>query len=584
MQEAFAKLFTTGDTSQTIALAIILLLTFLLGMLVWALLMHFPKTRALKKANKGLEHENALLKKENKDYSERYTVVNAKLSQTTDNLQTVEASLNEKIKKVETQEKTLKEQGEQLELHKNATRNAKEDNVELQKEYAKLSGAHKANKELLEEQKTLVEELKGIIEDEEKEKSSLKKDYKQLEEKDAAIEHKFAKTSEDLVATKETVELLKKDLEEALQQKAELKKMLNNLEETEALANVDDNDIKTQLVGLKSHVKDLETENAELMERLAPYLKKEKEQEKEKEELDQLMLDLLVEAETNMDKDGFFSDYEEEDLIEDKMYLVNALKEVEAVNGEAEAVAEVEVTVEEDLLMNDAMEQVTVAMNMQGFYGDIEEAVLVDDGSPELPDEALMEKHLTEVETLTKDALFFQEETTTEGFVEDEAFLENQLKELNAVEATAEKVETVTLEAEEDQAMESALGMAIAAMQVEGLYAPIDSEKLMGTDEDDSLDNEDGSYSLELEEAVRSEIGRSIPTAEAANKDDLKRIDGVGMFIEQRLNEMGIYTFEQIGAFDANLVAKLGAALGFSEQTISRDRWVEQARDFLTES
>lgn len=581
MQEAFAKLFTTGDTSQTLALIIILLLTFLLGMLVWALLAHFPKTRALKKANKGLEDENTVLKKENKDYSERYTVVNAKLGQTTDSLQTAEASLKEKMRKIAAQEKNLKEQGEQLELHKNATRNAKEDNVELQKEYTKVAAEHKANEILLVEQKSLVEELKGIIEEEEKEKSALKKDYKQLQEKGTATEGKISQANKELTAAREAIELLKKDLDEALQQKAELKKMLNNLEQTEALADVDDNNIKMQLVGLKSHVKDLETENAELMERLAPYLKKEEDEEKEQENLEQLMVDLLVEAETNMDKEGFFIDYEEDDLIADKMYLVNALKEVEPIEAD-HATTEIEpIPLEEDLLLDDAVEQAAVAMKMQGFYGDVEEAVLVDDGAPELSDDDLMDKHLGAVEVLTKDALFFKEETTTEGFVEDEAFLETQLETLKAVEEAAVATEAVVLKEEEAQSMETALGMAMAAMQVEGLYAPIDSEKLLGTDEMEPLDNEERSHSLALEEAVRREIGRSIPMAEPNAKNDLKQIDGIGMFVEQRLNEMGIYTFEQVAAFDAALVATLGAALGFSAETITRDRWVEQAHALL---
>ena len=58
----------------------------------------------------------------------------------------------------------------------------------------------------------------------------------------------------------------------------------------------------------------------------------------------------------------------------------------------------------------------------------------------------------------------------------------------------------------------------------------------------------------------------------------LKKIDGIGMFLEQRLNQLEIYTYKQISQFDEAFIAKLGAALGFSEQTIGRDEWVKQAR------
>ena len=51
MQDAFIKFFTTGDTTQTVVFVILLLISFLLGMLVWALLAHFPASRKLKAEN-----------------------------------------------------------------------------------------------------------------------------------------------------------------------------------------------------------------------------------------------------------------------------------------------------------------------------------------------------------------------------------------------------------------------------------------------------------------------------------------------------------------------------------------------------
>lgn len=60
--------------------------------------------------------------------------------------------------------------------------------------------------------------------------------------------------------------------------------------------------------------------------------------------------------------------------------------------------------------------------------------------------------------------------------------------------------------------------------------------------------------------------------------DDLKQISGIANVLEQRLNGLGIYTFQQIMNWDENEVAEFSALLAFGNR-ISRDRWVEQARE-----
>ena len=40
------------------------------------------------------------------------------------------------------------------------------------------------------------------------------------------------------------------------------------------------------------------------------------------------------------------------------------------------------------------------------------------------------------------------------------------------------------------------------------------------------------------------------------NADDLKVISGVGPFIEEKLNSLGIYTYEQVGSFDKKMLIK----------------------------
>lgn len=60
-------------------------------------------------------------------------------------------------------------------------------------------------------------------------------------------------------------------------------------------------------------------------------------------------------------------------------------------------------------------------------------------------------------------------------------------------------------------------------------------------------------------------------------KDDLKRISGIGTILEQKLHELGIYTYDQIMAWDDANVAEVSRLLGFHDR-IQKEEWVAQAR------
>lgn len=79
------------------------------------------------------------------------------------------------------------------------------------------------------------------------------------------------------------------------------------------------------------------------------------------------------------------------------------------------------------------------------------------------------------------------------------------------------------------------------------------------------------------QDAFSSALGGKITRADAADKDDLKRIGGVGPFIENKLNELGIYTYQQISQLDEDLVEKVNTAIAFFPGRIARDNWVGQA-------
>jgi predicted flap endonuclease-1-like 5' DNA nuclease len=71
--------------------------------------------------------------------------------------------------------------------------------------------------------------------------------------------------------------------------------------------------------------------------------------------------------------------------------------------------------------------------------------------------------------------------------------------------------------------------------------------------------------------AAQSKVLRS------AALDDLKRIRGIGVLIEKKLNQMGVVAYEQIANWTAGDVDRVSQSLDFKGR-IERENWVEQAR------
>ncbi len=66
-------------------------------------------------------------------------------------------------------------------------------------------------------------------------------------------------------------------------------------------------------------------------------------------------------------------------------------------------------------------------------------------------------------------------------------------------------------------------------------------------------------------------------------KEDLTIIKGVGPFIQEKLNELGIYNIEQISDFTIDTVTKVSDAIEYFPGRIQRDFWVEQANEIMSE-
>jgi len=87
------------------------------------------------------------------------------------------------------------------------------------------------------------------------------------------------------------------------------------------------------------------------------------------------------------------------------------------------------------------------------------------------------------------------------------------------------------------------------------------------------------------EAAPAADASETAPTqfdSRPADVDDLKLINGVGPKLEETLNELGIYQFEQIAAWDAENIAFIDARLKFKGR-IERDDWVNKAKVLAAE-
>ena len=71
----------------------------------------------------------------------------------------------------------------------------------------------------------------------------------------------------------------------------------------------------------------------------------------------------------------------------------------------------------------------------------------------------------------------------------------------------------------------------------------------------------------------------NLGTAKASQKDDLKKINGIGEALEKELNDIGVYTFEQISKVLVKDMEYLSALSGVTRNKIESEEWVKQAKE-----
>ena len=64
-------------------------------------------------------------------------------------------------------------------------------------------------------------------------------------------------------------------------------------------------------------------------------------------------------------------------------------------------------------------------------------------------------------------------------------------------------------------------------------------------------------------------------------RDDLQQITGIGPYTEAKLNQLGIYTLDQISRFNDEDIDAITTMIKFFPDRIKNDRWVEKAKNLL---
>jgi predicted flap endonuclease-1-like 5' DNA nuclease len=91
-------------------------------------------------------------------------------------------------------------------------------------------------------------------------------------------------------------------------------------------------------------------------------------------------------------------------------------------------------------------------------------------------------------------------------------------------------------------------------------------------------------FERQQREALKDARKSGVPKAvngkkKKMQKDDLQEIVGIGKVFEHALNELGVYTFQQIANFGISDIARVNAALKGSEGRMEADDWIGQARE-----
>ena len=104
--------------------------------------------------------------------------------------------------------------------------------------------------------------------------------------------------------------------------------------------------------------------------------------------------------------------------------------------------------------------------------------------------------------------------------------------------------------------------------------------------EDVKLDEKALKQAEELERIAKKAEGIDfgiLGVASASEADDLQKIKGIGPFIAEKLNALGIFKFSQLANMTSEIEEEVNIAIEFFPGRVKRDEWVRQAKEFIKE-
>ncbi len=256
-------------------------------------------------------------------------------------------------------------------------------------------------------------------------------------------------------------------------------------------------------------------------------------------------------------------------------YIENKVNET--IDAKIEAVTELLVDSITDVAMEEIGEEIAEVLAERAV------GMVSEDMIAELAKEISVSDEETEVEEEDEDeeeGIEISEELDSE---EDEDDLEDRVADI--IDAKIEDIVNRILDKISDQT-------------IEGVAAEITKElKDSGTLEDIAEDAMD-EYEEELEDAMedaaeevaeiilsakaaKSTLLATIGEATVADKEDLKKIKGVGPKLESVLNSIGIYTFTQVSKMAEKEYELVDSLLTTFKGRGKRDDWAKQAKSFL---
>lgn len=121
----------------------------------------------------------------------------------------------------------------------------------------------------------------------------------------------------------------------------------------------------------------------------------------------------------------------------------------------------------------------------------------------------------------------------------------------------------------------------IAAPALETVSAPVPQPAKAGVPSPEK----DGEPLVRDMSALRSVRSEALRHQEAPNQsvagNDLKRIRGIGVLIEKKLNSLGVSSYEQVANWTGADIERVSQILDFKGR-IERENWIEQARILAT--